>query len=151
MEPLLHLDYEIDVEKLLETARSVRAEATTYGDSRYPDRKFDGWHIKHYNDEYIQKVMDDFGIKGKPRFMWLEPFEVIPRHIDNGTLCSLNFVLSENPAPITIEGKDYFYRAALLNTQAYHSVANNEHERVLFKVSIFDTSFEQLAKKLSLT
>lgn len=148
MEPLIHLDYPLDKALLLEEAIRAKASASAHKDPRYPDMNFDHWLISHHTSEYIQKIMDDFEIKGKPRFFWLEPFAVIPEHTDNGTTCSLNFLLNDDPAAITINGKDYFYTSVLLNTTAPHSVTNNHTERLLFKISLFDESYEELAKRL---
>jgi hypothetical protein len=148
MEPITHLDYPLNTELLLEEAREAKKSAINHFDPRYPDMKFDEWLIGHYTSEYINKVMDDFGIKGKPRFFWLEPFAFIPEHTDNGTQCSLNFLLNSNPAAITINGKDYFYQSVLLDTTQPHSVTNNETERLLFKISIFDESYESVANRI---
>lgn len=148
MEPLIHLDYPLDKELLLNEALLAKQSAKAHTDSRYPDMVFDEWLISHHTSEYIQKIMDDFGVKGKPRFFWLQPFAVIPEHTDNGTTCSLNFLLNDNPAAITINGKDYFYTSVLLNTTAPHSVTNNETERLLFKISLFDESYEDLSARL---
>ena len=92
--------------------------------------------------------MNDFGVVGKPRFYWLEPFAEIPEHIDNGTLCSLNFILSPDPAPIVIEDIEYTYKYVLLNTAVRHSVFNGPTERIMLKISIFDETFEDLAKRI---
>jgi hypothetical protein len=108
----------------------------------------DDWLVGHHSSEYVEQVMRDFGIKGKPRFYWLQPHAVIPEHVDNGTLCGLNFILTDQASPITFGDKDYFYEAILVNTSLPHSVINNEHERIMFKISIFDETFEQVAEKI---
>lgn len=148
MLPLVHLNYPLNVELLLQQASEARLLSKPYTDNRYPDLKLDDWHIGHYSSEYIEQIMSDFGVVGKPRFYWLEPFAEIPEHVDNGTLCSLNFILSPDPAPIVIEGIEYTYRYVLLNTAVRHSVSNGPTERVMLKISIFNETFEDLAKRI---
>jgi hypothetical protein len=92
--------------------------------------------------------MNDFGVEGKPRYYWMKPHAIIPEHVDNGTQCSLNFVLTENASPITIGGIDYYYDSILLNTTIPHSVTNNSSERIMLKISIFNESYEELAKRI---
>lgn len=149
LDPVIHLDYPLDYDLMLTEAKAAKESAQPYGnDPRYPGWQLDEWLISRYTSDYIQKIMDDFEVKGKPRFYWLEPHFVLPEHVDYNTTCSLNFVLSDDPAPITVEGKDYVYKMALLNTTVLHSVTNGPKERMLFKISIFDESFETLAKKI---
>jgi hypothetical protein len=93
--------------------------------------------------------MDDFQVLGKPRFYWTAPNSCIPEHVDNGTQCSLNFILSPDPAPITFYGIDYYYKQVLLNTTLPHSVNNGPIERVLLKISIFDETYQQLAARIN--
>jgi hypothetical protein len=145
MLPLVHLKYDLDTNKLLEDAKNAKLTSKPYTDTRYPNQQKDDWHIGHYTSDNIQKIMLDFGIEGKPRFYWLEPYATIPEHVDNGTTCSLNFILSKDPAPITIEGVDYTYKQVLLDTTRMHSVTNGNTERVMLKISIFDKSFKEVA------
>lgn len=146
---ILHLDYEFDKELLLQQANAAKETATGYTDSRYPDIKLDDWKIGHYTSPYIEKIMKDFEVIGKPRFYWMDPFATVPTHTDNGTQCSLNFVLTENAAPIIIGNETYCYKAALLNTTVPHSVVNNEHERIMLKISIFDKTYEEVLSNIS--
>lgn len=148
MQPLVHLDYDLDTDLLLKEAEHAKSSARPYTDSRYPDLELDKWHIGHYSSAYIEQVMLDFKVKGRPRFYWLAPFTDIPEHVDNGTECSLNFILTPNPAPITIEGIEYEYRQVLLNTTLPHSVKNGDTERIMLKISIFDETFEELASRI---
>jgi hypothetical protein len=148
MEPVLHLNYKIDKNQLLKEAAEIKKSAVAYTDSRYPDLKLEDWLINHHSSEYVNKIMKDFGVIGKPRFYWLKPYAVIPEHIDNGTLCGLNFILTNHASPITLNNKDYFYESVLVNTTIPHSVTNNEYERIMFKISISNESFEQVAAKI---
>ena len=148
MEPILHLNYNIDKKTLLTESVEAKKNAIPYTDSRYPDLKLNDWLVSHHTSDYVESVMSDLGISGKARFYWLQPYAVIPQHVDNGTLCGLNFILTDNASPITFGDKDCIYEAALVDTTVPHSVKNNEHERVMFKISIFNQRFEEVAEQL---
>ena len=143
--PLVHLNYPLDKIRLQSIAKSAYINSAPYSDPRF-EGQIDTWLISRHNDSYINQIMDDLKIKAKPRFYWTEANTSIPEHIDYNTTCSLNFVLSENPAPVTIEGKDYFYTQCVLNTTLLHSVNNNNFERILLKLSVFDVSYDQVLK-----
>lgn len=149
MNPIVHLDYNLDKDLLLKEAESAKMNATSYSDDRYPNVILDNWLISRHSSEYLLKIMDDFGVQGKPRFYWLQPYSEIPEHVDNGTMCSINLILSDKPAPIIISGKKFVYKQALLNTTIPHSVLNGPEERVMLKISIFDETFEELANRIS--
>lgn len=149
IKPIQLLKYPVNKKILLKEAQEFKDMAESYFDARFPDgKKLDNWLIYRHESEYSKKIMDDFEVQGKVRFYWLEPNSSIPLHVDYNTKCSINFILSENQGPVTIQGVDYFYSQALLNTSVPHCVNNGKYERVLFKISIFDTSFEDLAKKI---
>jgi hypothetical protein len=144
----IKLNYPLDKELFLRSAEKAKEHARPYTDKRYAGLQMDTWLIGHYTDEHIEKLIADFEVDGKPRFYWTAPNSVIPEHTDNGTQCSLNFILSEDPAPITFFGEDYYYDQILLNTTQPHSVTNTSTERILLKISIFDETYEQLSKRL---
>jgi hypothetical protein len=148
MEPLIHLNYKVDKKALLAEALANQNNAVAYTDNRYPDMKLDDWLIGHYNSQSIVKIMNDLEVTGKPRFYYLQPNAIIPEHKDNGTKCSINIILTEHAAPITFGDKDYYYDTILLNTTLPHSVTNNEHERIMLKISIFDESYESVAARI---
>jgi hypothetical protein len=108
----------------------------------------DDWLVSQHTSSYVEQVMKDFGVVGKPRFYWLQPYAVIPEHVDNETQCGLNFILTGQASPISFSNKDYYYESILVNTTLPHSVKNNEHERIMFKISIFNETFEQVAAKI---
>jgi hypothetical protein len=147
-EPLVHLNYPIDLNQILESAARARVESKPYTDSRYPDLMLDQWHIGKYTDRYIESIISDFEVEGRPRFYWLEPYATIPEHIDNETQCSINLIITDDPAPITINGTDYVYRQALLDTTIPHSVVNGDKHRIMLKISIFNETFDQLSQRI---
>lgn len=145
---LVRLDYPLDKARLLQDSIEARKVSHPYQDPRFPEHEFNYWDISRFTSEYIEQIMADFEVKGKPRFYWLKANSVLPEHVDNGTTCSINFVLSDNPAPVTFGDKEYTYSMVLLNTSIPHSVTNGDTERLLFKISIMDESFEDLSKRI---
>lgn len=147
--PLIHLDYTLDFDALIREAQNAKKNAKAYGDDpRIPGESLDNWLISRHTCEYIEQIMRDFEVNGRPRFYWLEPNAFLLKHTDHNTTCSINFVLSDDIAPVTIEDQDYYYTQALLNTTKMHSVQNGPKERLILKISIFDESFDSLAERI---
>ncbi len=142
--PLIHVDYDLDIERMKEIAEEAYPSATFYTDNRFPYVDFSWWKISTYEHPELKKIADDFGIEYHPKFYWQEPNSYLPPHVDNGTLCSLNFVLSDDPVPVNVEGVDYHYTAAFLNTTLMHSVRTGDKPRLLLKFSIFNQRIEDI-------
>lgn len=84
----------------------------------------------------------------RPRFYRQEENTELPMHSDNGTLCSINIILSEEAAPIVFEeGGEFSYDCAILNIQERHSVPAYPKERFLLKYSIFDIDYNEVVKR----
>ena len=147
LKPLIHLNYPYDKKKLLSEAEMARSISEPWQGS-YKFRS-ENWKVSYYNSEYAQKIMKDLNVKGTIRFYYQEPNYFLPPHVDDGTKCAINFILSDNPAPINIKGVNYFYKQALINVQERHAVQNNNEERVLFKISIFNDDYEKVAKYIN--
>lgn len=147
MPPLYHLNYPLDTKLFLMMAEEYKIHSKPYYDPRY-DATIDFWKQYRVQNKVIEDLMFDLNIKGKPRFYWTEPNTTIPEHVDNKTTCSVNFILTNDPAPVTIEGTDYVYEQCLLNTSLKHSVKNGDEERILLKISIFDTPFEKVIEQI---
>ena len=102
-------------------------------------------------DNYCKQFAKDYDISGKVdgRFYRLIANTTLPWHVDSGTKCSVNFLLSGKTAPIIFKSGTYHYKQALLNTTVEHSVRNGPVDRILFKISIFDLDFDQVSSRLS--
>jgi hypothetical protein len=148
MNPITLLDYPIDITKILEIAAEAKSKSISYKDPRYPKLNIDNWKISKFNNGYLQQIIDDFEVKGSPRFYWLKENTYLPIHVDNGTTCSINFILTEDAAPVRFNDVDYFYKQALLNTMVPHSVLNKGSERILLKISIANETYEELANRI---
>jgi hypothetical protein len=150
MKPLIHLNYPINKDILLIESNKARENAKPWQDDRAPSSPWDEWLVAHHKSDYINKIMKELNIVGKPRFLYTKPNFFLKIHKDFGTQCAVNILLGDDhPAPINIEGVDYHYTQALINVQKEHSVTNGSKERVLFKFSIPDKSFEQVASEIN--
>ena len=121
-------------------------------------KSIDNWRVIRHNDlqsdlvsDYCKNFAEKYNIPGKVdgRFYRLKANTVLPWHIDSGTSCSVNFLLSGKTAPVIFRSGKYHYKQALLNTTVEHSVRNGPEDRILFKISIFEKSFEDVATLLS--
>lgn len=118
-----------------------------------------GWYYKeataehptalHLRDVY-SKLFNLSGLRA--RFYDQIPGYNIDFHKDRGTICSFNFLLEGNYDPVIFgaPGIRYncLYKFALLNTQVHHAVMNIKVRRRLFKLSVYDKSFEEIASVL---
>jgi len=145
---LTQLNYNLDYNWWTAKAEELKLQAKPYTDKRYGITVNDWLTLSFDHTPQSMKICNDFGVTAKSRIYWLMPGANIPEHVDNRTLCSLNFVLSNEPSPVIIEGKEYNYRQALLNTTAMHGVKNGNTERILLKFSIQDILYEDLAKRI---
>lgn len=147
MNPVTHLNYPLNKDKLLVVADSVKDIARPYTDPRY-EKSLDTWLILRYSNDYIEQIMKDFDVEGKPRFYWQEPNSVLPMHVDHNTTCSINFVITDDPAPVTVGDVDYVYKQCVLDTTKLHGVTTGDEERIILKISIFNESYEDLIKRI---
>ena len=148
MNPLTLIDYPLDIPYLLELADKVKHNAEPYIDPRF-DTPIETWKILMFEDPYITKIMEDLNIQARPRFYWQEPNSVLGMHTDYYTKCSVNFVITDDPAPITIEDTDYTYKQAILDTTRLHGVRTQEKERILLKLSIYHSSYEDTIEDIN--
>ena len=147
MNSIYKFDFELNEDILLLEYDRVKHLAEDYID---PRGQVEDWKMIKCNFHYAKYLIKYFMLgEVRPRFYFLPKGVEIPEHIDNNTKCSINFLInSKNPAPVTIEGVDYYYKTRLLNTQKMHSVKNNTEDRLLFKLSIFDDDFETVKEKI---
>ena len=153
---LHRFDYEFDRERLLTEAKIEK------GYEPFVDpltkKTIHDWLIKHVawelncNTPYALEIAEHFrqltGFRCKPRFYDQKADFGLPYHKDRGTECSINFVLSEDPDPISFLDGELTYTVGLLNTQVEHAVFATK-QRYLFKLSFFDNTFEEVKDKLS--
>ena len=141
------INYPLDMPYLKDLAERKRSEADLHYDNRYT-KIFNQYTSVKINDPYVIQVMKDFEVNAKPKIYYQAPNYYLPMHTDNGTQCSINFIISDDAAPIIFEEGEFFYKQCLLNTQVKHSVLNLNKERILLKFSIFDKTYNDVLKTL---
>lgn len=146
---ILFTSYPLDTDLCLELAEQARHQAYPYKLSAQHDWALPQWLMADFTSDYIEQVISDLGMPCESRFYYQDKDYYLPEHQDTGTTCSLNFILSADPAPVTINGQDYTYTQALLDTSQMHGVKNNGSERILLKLSIVDRNFELASKHLT--
>ena len=115
-----------------------------------PEQKFDyKWLIKRVDGGYGQELSDKFSslldvTDIRPRFMIQRSGYSLGFHKDAGTACSINFVCNNDPGPINFRDGPEYYEVALLNTQVDHAVLETKEDRWLFKLSIFDKTYDEV-------
>jgi|13_taG_2_1085334.scaffolds.fasta_scaffold08039_2 hypothetical protein len=154
---LFEFQYDFDTESLSNELLSHRDEFESYQDDRLND-SLNNWLILRENQnlpvlrEECERFCWDFGLfknQVKPRYYVLERDTILPKHIDHNTRCSINHILSDNPSQVTFDNGSYSYQTAVLDTSKLHGVDNTGcDDRLLFKLSFFDISFERLVECL---
>lgn len=146
-------DYDFPRKRLLDEWNEVHS-ANSEG---YTDKRYNGvaewWRVTRLTShEYGNMLCEKLGgVVGKPRFYLLEKNSTLPFHVDLGTQCSINLILGEGDgAPVKFEqsGNEYTYKSALLNTSISHGVENKGDDRILFKISFMDNSFEDIKQRI---
>tara|TARA_Y100000389_G_C17437122_1_gene506209 strand:+ start:822 stop:1280 length:459 start_codon:yes stop_codon:yes gene_type:complete len=111
------------------------------------------WSISKTIGCYSKSITSDFKkllqCEVSPRYYIQEKGFTLPFHKDRGTQCCINFVLSDIKDPIEFRSKSYSYECALINVQEEHKVSAITEDRVLFKLSIFDMTYNEALNKIS--
>lgn len=110
---------------------------------------FDEWFIKKINSGYAYQVSEQIrkmigSNDCRPRFYKQNRGFNLGFHKDRDTQCSINFVLTGKEDEVSFEQFSIPYSVALLNTSEYHAVTDLTSDRVLFKISIFDLSYQEV-------
>ena len=96
-----------------------------------------------------------------PRYYYLPGGQYLPNHSDDDTTCAVNFILSKDYVGVSIGGdmgapiikgaqygQTHMYSQGVLDTTQVHGIDNRQctEERVLLKISIFETPYQQVCK-----
>lgn len=131
---------------LIEEFNKNKHNLDMYNDPRGTTENWKIVRTDHF--EYVKYLEKLFDITCRPRFYLLKANSTLQMHIDFNTLCSINIVLSNSYAPVIFDDGEYYYTECLLNTQNRHGVINGNEDRILFKMSIFDYSYNDVKNKI---
>jgi|TARA_R110000772_G_C12958202_1_gene403052 hypothetical protein len=149
---IYQFNYSYDRDKLLLESSIIDGYKPYYDPKN--DTHLDLWTIKRITEGYGKELSQTFSeileCNIKPRFYIQKKGYTLPLHTDRGTLCSINFVLSDSKnTAVSFEDGEVIYSQALLNTTIMHGVINPQHDRHLFKMSIFDKTFGEVREIIS--
>ena len=110
------------------------------------------WNVlySHKHEYFVQHIKNILNLSGRVsgRYYNLMPNHSLRWHTDRSTTCSFNFLLEGNgPVQYKDENEnihEFFYKQALLNTSVPHHVPASDNRRIIFKVSIFGVSYEEV-------
>lgn len=137
-------DYDFDRSLLYTEFRKRFGDAEKFSDSGIPESVTKLKVIESLDFPYISEIKRAFNIEGEARFYWLQGGQNFDLHVDTLPQCSLNVLLSENNAPVYVNGSMYSYQNCILNVKKPHGVFGSSEDRILFKISIFSKSFEEV-------
>lgn len=140
-------EFKLNKKILLDEWNKVKNNLKEYNDERMKEST-SNWKIVRHKFDYADELSNIFNVNARPRFYILDANTTLAQHTDLGTLCSLNFILNNNTAPINFDGTTIHYKNALIDTTKLHGVVNNDKDRLLFKMSIFNESFDEVKEKL---
>jgi len=163
MLPVTQIPFNIDKEKYLDDFwKNYEQESAclTDGRLRAPKPYFKIIRNTDFLDEESRRWSKFFQADARARYYWLKPNRQLWWHTDAGTKCAINYVLNGNDARVqfSVTGEDleglppkeyneFEYRASILDVTKYHSVPNDSDlPRILFKISIFDKSYEEIVE-----
>lgn len=165
MLPVTQIPYNINPEKYLKDFwdhYEQESACLTDGRLQSPKTYFKIIRNTKLLEEESKKWSKLLDADARARYYWLKPKRQLWWHTDAGTQCSINYVLNGNDALVQfsdtgedLEGpppenyNEFKYRSAILNVTKYHSVPNDSSlPRVLFKISIFNKTYEEIINLL---
>jgi len=120
--------------------------------------KFTSWlqSTKHdiENFPYVQKALNDISSMFRSRnssvaFLWQQKRTIVQAHIDPQTLCAVNCILSGANGTLWYPNiGSYEYKIALIDTKRPHGIRTSNENRIIFKISFFDLTYEQAVARL---
>ena len=179
------LKFKIDTTLLLDEWNKVRYKKEKFEDrvpsTQYNEKAkytFEGIKCRtiHNDFPYAKFIKEKFHLTNfetKTKFYIMHPNAKLAEHMDVGTTCALNFLLSSDNAPVTFYDTDpilyensspdvreqilkkltpYYinYTNCLINTSLIHGVTNGKTNRILFKINIKNEPFEKIREIIKL-
>ena len=149
--------YEIDYvyDRLLLLEESMDRDYASFIDSK-TGLSWDEWlicrNIGPIGSQIVSHFESILQTKIEPRYYIQRKGMRLPFHCDRDTQCAINLILNDSQDAIEfrIEDKIYthHYQTALIDTQTEHQVVAVTDDRILYKLSMKELSFDQAKKKL---
>ena len=154
MIPVTSIEYTPNVDQLFLEIDFFKDQFVPYEDEKHGS--VEGWLILRENADTIvlkserEKFNEQYNLVGRSRARYYiqDSGVKIPAHIDYNTKCSANFILSGGSDPVSFDAGEFIYTSAILDTTQKHWV-NSTSKRVLFKISYFDLSYEEILGKIN--
>ena len=141
-------DFNFDKQKLLQQYEKNLQNSKNFNDDGLPVSIPKLQLQEDFEFDYAQELMVFFGITGEAKYYTVKKDCDFDLHVDTLPQCSINVLVSDNPAPVFIGGKNYMYQNCVLNVKKPHGVFTNDENRILFKISIFEHTFEEVKQKV---
>lgn len=89
---------------------------------------------------------EKLGVAGEGNFYYMPAGTSLPAHRDQKSICALNVIIGDCTDPVRYDetGNEYSYKTALLDTVKIHSVPKLKKDRLIYKFSVIDRSFEEM-------
>ena len=150
---IYEIDYEYD--RLLLLEESMDRDYGSFIDSK-TGLVWDEWlicrnigPIGSQVAEYFESILQT---NIEPRYYIQRKGMRLPFHCDRDTQCAINLILNDSQDAIEfrVNEKVYtnHYQTALIDTQTEHQVVTVTDDRILYKLSMKQMSFEEAKKKL---
>ena len=147
------IDYEYD--RLLLLEESMDRDYKSFVDSK-TGLVWDEWLICRDIGPVGSKIAADFEsilkTKIEPRYYIQRKGMRLSFHCDRGTQCAINLILngSQDAIEFRVDDKVYtnHYQSALIDTQTEHQVVTVTGDRILYKLSMKEMSFEKARERL---
>ena len=142
---ILHLDYNFNIEKLLEEYENV----TMQNFSKLNPR----WIRSELIGSYGNSLVKEFSkyAKGRVAAGYYHQYasDEIKEHRDTGCKCRINILLKDNDSILYMAGHELKYKAALLNVNEYkHSVGKSTTDRLIFSLVFVEDSYSIVKEKI---
>lgn len=139
-----HLDYQFPKDVLLK-------EAEKLFDSKYEikdpsgETDFNGFWLL-FSNETTESIAKDFlnhynitTDKYIVNYLVINKNCSLPWHADKeGSVCAINVILTDDPAPIEFENKEVYYDTALIDIRSMHRVSARPYDRIVFRITFQD-------------
>jgi len=168
--PIAEIDYPIDwnripVDKIRDNMKptsqldyilnSYPSEGESKEHKKAWGEVFDFWYTwridKGYLSGYLKQISEEIGagLNTNLTFYYLDPYKTLLPHCDIRS-CSVNFVLSDDVAPINFDDfGDFHYSSFIFDGKNHkHSLMNRSAERFTLQVGFFNVSYAEIKRRL---